>query len=76
MTILSIFYFLKRQAYWIQIYVGCYSIYFSVITAKDLYVEFEKSNIYILALPLLLFIYGIWEIYFDEKISEAKTNVE
>ena len=73
MIILSIAYFLKRQTYfWIQLYVGFYSIYFSVITAKGLYDEFGDDKIYILVLPLFLFFYGIWEMYFNKKSSNKK----
>ncbi len=61
---------MKRNLY-IQIFAGLYSIYYSLTVSADLY---NENPIYLQILPLLLFLFGIWQIFFD-KTEEAKDKI-
>lgn len=71
--ILLIQYFLKRKRPLIlQLYASIYSFYYSLIVSIDLYNQ--NKNLYLI-LPGLLFIYGIWQCFFDKaEIQELKST--
>ena len=56
----------KERTLLIKLYAGSYSIYYGMITGLALY---EEDKIYFLIFPFLLFIYGIWQMYFDKGFS-------
>lgn len=57
----------RKRTIFLKLFVSAYSIYYSIITSIELYNQ--KQNSYYLILPALLFLYGVWQLFFDKTYA-------